>query len=233
MSSNDDPKAKDVTEDAHAASPAHPPSPKTSGGGAYIFLSFIVGLALSMVVGWAVFPKVLYSKKSQPIDFSHAMHLEEVDNGCESCHFFREDGTFSGVPKLEQCVDCHEEVMTGGENETLFVEQYVAKDREVPWLVYSRQPDCVFFSHAAHIYGAKLECGTCHGDIGTSDSLKPYEENRITGYSRDIWGHSIAGFKQNTWDRMKMDDCAECHETAGIHDSSVQTGRDACFVCHK
>jgi hypothetical protein len=41
-----------------------------------------------MVVGWAVFPKVLYSKKSQPIDFSHAMHLEEVDNGCESCHFF-------------------------------------------------------------------------------------------------------------------------------------------------
>ena len=56
----------------------------------------------------------------------------------------------------------------------------------MPWLVYARQPDCVFFSHAAHIYGAEMECRTCHGDIGTSESLKPYEENRITGYSRDI-----------------------------------------------
>jgi hypothetical protein len=123
--------------------------------------------------------------------------------------------------------------MGDSDNEAVFVEQYVAKEREVPWLVYSRQPDCVFFSHAAHVYGADLACETCHGSIGTSDSLKPYEENRITGYSRDIWGHSIGGFKHNTWDRMKMDDCAECHETAGIHDSSVQTGRDACFVCHK
>ncbi len=233
MSSNEEPKTTDVTEDAHGASPAHSPSPEKSGGGAYLFLSFIVGLALSMVVGWAVFPKVLYSKKSQPVDFSHKLHLEQVDNGCESCHFFREDGTFSGAPKLEQCIGCHEEVMGESENEAVFVEQYVAKEREVPWLVYARQPDCVFFSHAAHVYGAKLACETCHGNIGASDTLKPYEQNRITGYSRDIWGHSISGFKRNTWDRMKMDDCAECHETAGIHDSSVQTGRDACFVCHK
>ena len=233
MSSNEEPKTTDVTEDAHGASPAHSPSPEQSGGGAYLFLSFIVGLALSMVVGWAVFPKVLYSKKSQPVDFSHKLHLAEVDNGCESCHFFREDGTFSGAPKLEQCIGCHEEVLGESENEAVFVEQYVAKEREVPWLVYARQPDCVFFSHAAHVYGAKLACETCHGNIGESDTLKPYEQNRITGYSRDIWGHSISGFKHNTWDRMKMDDCAECHETAGIHDSSVQTGRDACFVCHK
>ena len=32
-----------------------------------------------------------------------------------------------------------------------------------------------------------------------------------------------------------MDDCAECHtkEAGIIHTSSVQTQRDACFVCHK
>jgi hypothetical protein len=233
MSSNEVHKPKDVIDDAHGASPAHPVPPNQSGGGALIFLFFIIGLALSMVVGWAVFPKVLYSKKNQPFDFNHQMHLEQVDNGCESCHFFREDGTFAGVPQLAQCTECHSEVLGESEDEAVFVEQYVYKDREVPWLVYSRQPDCVFFSHAAHIHGAELECATCHGDIGTSDSLKTYEANRITGYSRDIWGRSISGIKNNTWDRMKMDDCAECHESAGIHDSSVQTGRDACFVCHK
>ena len=100
--------------------------------------------------------------------------------------------------------------------------------------------------------------------MGESESLKDYEVNRITGYSRDIWGKNIGGFKKNTWDRMKMDDCAECHEkeTAGIERTdvktplgrlfdnliaisfpgmempankgdSVQTERDACFVCHK
>ena len=227
MSSNEDPKPNDVTEEAHS------PSSSGGGGGAYLLLFFLIGLALSMVVGWVLFPKVLYSKKNQPFDFNHKLHLEEVDDGCQSCHFFRADGTFSGSPRLAQCIDCHEEVIGESEDEAIFVEQYVQKDREVPWLVYARQPDCVFFSHAAHVKGANMDCVTCHGHIGTSESLKPYEENRITGYSRDIWGHNIAGIKHNTWDRMKMDDCAECHAEAGGHETSVQTRKDACFVCHK
>ena len=227
MSSNSDLGTK-------GAGPDIPPDKKPSGSGSYILLSFIVGLALSMVVGWVVFPKLLYTQKNQPFDFSHKRHLELVDSGCQSCHFFRADGTFSGVPKLEQCLGCHEEQQGQSKDEALFIAQYVSQGREVPWRVYARQPDCVFFSHAAHIYGAKLDCVACHGPIGTSDSLKPYEVNRITGYSRDIWGSNIAGFKQHSWDRMKMDDCAECHKQSSlIHDSSVQTTRDACFVCHK
>ncbi len=232
-------------------------------GGATILLFFILGFAGSLVLGWIIFPQLLYSTKPQPFNFNHALHNKEVGD-CESCHFFREDGTFSGVPTLAQCTDCHQEVMGETEDEKIFVEQYVAKEREVPWYIYSRQPDCVFFSHAAHVATAKMACETCHGDVGTSTSLKPYQENRITGYSRDIWGHNIAGFKTHTYDRMKMDDCAECHEKAigtepqteapgvvGRHfrqeivpalypldrqaaaGSSVQTRRDACFVCHK
>jgi hypothetical protein len=232
-------------------------------GGATILLFFILGFAASLVIGWGVFPKLLYSTKPQPFNFNHALHNVEVGD-CESCHYFREDGTFSGVPTLAQCTDCHAEVLGESEDEAIFVEQYVRKEREVPWHVYSRQPDCVFFSHAAHVIKARMACETCHGDVGTSTRLKPYQENRITGYSRNIWGYSIAGFKSNSYDRMKMDDCAECHEQAvGSVDrapapgvvgrffrqevvpaiypldrqaaagSSVQTQHDACFVCHK
>jgi hypothetical protein len=235
-----------------------------NGAGGPVILFFIVGLFASLIVGWIIFPKLLYSKKRQPIDFNHRLHIAEVEDECESCHFFREDGTYSGVPKLEQCIDCHEEIQGDNPDEIKFVEEYVSKGREVPWLVNSRQPDNVFFSHAAHVKVAEMECVTCHGPIGESESLKVYEYNRITGYSRDIWGKSIGGFKKNTWDRMKMDDCAECHEkdTAGIERTdvktplgrlfdnliaisfpgmempsnkgdSVQTERDACFVCHK
>lgn len=206
----------------------------TDGAGGFIILFFIIGFAASMVLGWVIFPKLLYSQKEQPLNFNHAVHVEEVDESCASCHYFREDGSFSGIPKIEQCVDCHEEPMGETEDEAVFVEQYVAKEREVPWLVYSRQPDCVFFSHAAHVIGAEMDCVTCHGHIGESEVSRPYEYNRITFYSRDIWGKNIAGFKKNSWDRMKMDDCAACHKEAGaIHDVSVQTQRGHCYVCHK
>jgi hypothetical protein len=227
MSGNADPKSKEIVDDAHDS------APPAKTGGSFILLFFLVGLAASLVIGWGVFPTLLYSKKTQPVDFNHKMHMAEVENGCQSCHFFRADGSFSGAPRLAQCVNCHSEMIGQSEQEAVFVKEYVAKGREVPWLIYARQPDCVFFSHAAHVHGAKMECTVCHGDIGGSESLRPYEENRITGYSRDIWGRNIAGIKRNTHDRMKMDDCAECHAGAGIHDSSVQTGRDACFVCHK
>jgi uncharacterized paraquat-inducible protein A len=43
----------------------------------------------------------------------------------------------------------------------------------------------------------------------------------------DIWGRNIAGYKKNTWDRMKMDDCADCHTQKG------KENNNACFVCHK
>ncbi len=208
-------------------------SKAVSDGGGFALLFFVVGLVASLIVGWVVFPKILYSQKRQPFDFNHKLHNELVDEGCESCHFFREDGSYAGVPKLAQCVDCHESVQGDTEDEAIFVNDYVTPGIEVPWLVYSKQPDCVFFSHAAHVKSAEMDCKTCHGDIGNSSTLKVYEENRITGYSRDIWGKNIAGFKKNTWDRMKMDDCSECHVKLGVHQNSVQTGKGACFVCHQ
>ncbi len=205
----------------------------TDGSSGFIVLFFIIGFVASLVIGWVVFPALLYSKKNQPIQFNHQVHMEVVDEGCESCHFFREDGSYAGIPTLAQCIDCHEEVQGESEDEARFVNEYVLQNREVPWLVYSKQPPCVYFSHVAHVKMGGMKCETCHGPVGESTSMRPYEENRITGYSRDIWGKNISGLKSNTWDRMKMDDCAECHVKNNVKQSSVQTGKGACFVCHK
>ncbi|MBU0995872.1 MAG: cytochrome C [Proteobacteria bacterium] len=215
MSASDD-NVKDVPSDNHEEGHGN-------GSIGFVILFFVVGLIGSLLTGWVLFPKLLYSQKEQPIDFNHQIHMDAVSDGCESCHFFREDGSFSGVPTIAQCIECHEEAQTEDPNEIKLVQEYIANGEEVPWLVYARQPDCVFFSHAAH---KEMDCTTCHGDIGHSENLKTYEENRLTGYSRDIWGHNIGGFKKNTWDRMKMDDCAECHER--------ETGsKGPCFQCHK
>ncbi|MFO8083295.1 MAG: menaquinone reductase multiheme cytochrome c subunit QrcA [Desulfobacterales bacterium] len=223
-------KAKEVSEET-AGKVGDTSSEQGNTG--IVFIFFVIGLVVSLLVGWIAFPKVLYSQKQQPFDFNHKSHMEMVDNGCQSCHFFREDGTYSGAPKLEQCIECHYYVQGGSEDETIFVEQYVANSIEVPWLIYSEQPDCVYFSHAAHVISAEMDCRTCHGDIGESTSLPVYEYNVLTGYSRNIWGKNIAGFKKNTWDRMKMDDCSECHQKTNVNQNSVQTEKGPCFVCHK
>lgn len=194
------------------------------GLGLFVIL-FVAGFVIGFVVlGMVAFPKLLYSKKEQPFNFDHQLHVGEAGD-CDACHSIREDGSFTGIPKLDTCLECHaDEPLGETEDEAVFVETYVVKEKEVPWLVYSRQPDCVFFSHAAHV--GNTDCVVCHGHIGESTSSRPYEENRITGYSRDIWGKNIFGIKKHSWDRMKMDDCANCHKK--------ETGHQGyCFQCHK
>lgn len=201
---------------------------------------FMVGFVGALIVGWLIFPMALYSKHIQPMNFNHALHMDpervsgiEGDTEterCLHCHEFREDGTFAGIPRLSKCTECHEDPNSPlGETpeEKEFLAKYVANNQEVPWYSYYRQPDCVYFSHIAHVKMANMECKTCHGDHGNKKVLPAYQKNRITGYSRNIWGYRISGIKKNTWDRMKMDDCAECHKKTG-HENN-----NSCFVCHK
>ncbi|MGB9499891.1 MAG: menaquinone reductase multiheme cytochrome c subunit QrcA [Dissulfuribacterales bacterium] len=211
------------------AMPGANDTPAANSTGWIIFLFFTIGFVGSLLAGWILFPELLYSKKNQPIDFNHAVHLDEVDDGCESCHYFREDGSFAGMPGLDSCIDCHEEAQTDDPEEIKFVDKYVTRGIEVPWLNHSKQPDCVFFSHAAHVIGANMSCESCHGDIGQSEHTRVYEENKLSGYSRDIWGHNIARLgkhKHGDPAPMKMNDCAKCHKEETGH-------KGACFQCHK
>lgn len=209
--------------------PAEPENTRQDNAPWIIGFFFAVGLVGSLIVGWIVFPELLYSKKHQPINFNHAVHMDQVSDGCASCHYFRDDGSFSGLPDNSSCIDCHQVAMGISEDEEKYVAEYVDQNREVPWLSYARQPDCVFFSHAAHVTGAGMDCRECHGNVGESTQPRVYQENRLTGYSRDIWGYSIsrlgkpADHEPRT---MKMNDCARCHETETGH-------KGACFQCHK
>jgi hypothetical protein len=190
------------------------------------FLMFFAGIGLMLCVGWLALPLALYKSVDQPVQFSHRLHTgESVGLTCENCHSFREDGSFTGTPSLEQCANCHATQLGSSDEEKKLVDLYVTPQREIPWLVYARQPDNVFFSHIHHVNGAGLACDRCHGPHGTTDHLRPLQVNRISGYSRDIWGASLAGFHTESWEGMKMDDCIRCHDRNGRTDS--------CIDCHK
>ena len=187
---------------------------------------FVVGFVVALFIGWVVFPPLLYSKKTQPVAFSHERHGKGQGLTCESCHAFREDGSFSGIPKTDSCYDCHNEMANSEDpREIRFIEDYLIPEKEIQWYVYSKQPVCVYFSHAPHVKLAKMDCITCHGPKVDERNPPVYEENRLTGYSRDIWGRNMFPWKSHPWDRMKMTDCSDCHEKNGAS--------NACFVCHK
>lgn len=170
-------------------------------------ISFLAGLVLALGLGWGVFPSLLYSKKTQPLNFPHSSHTDLL---CEDCHYTREDGTYSGIPGIDNCIQCHEAPMTESEDERVLVEDYIEQGREIPWLVYAWQPDNVYFSHAAHTESQGLECVRCHRDVMKDETLPVYKENRLTGYSKST---------------MKMVECEKCHAERGAS--------NACQVCHK
>ena len=181
-------------------------------------LLFLAGLAAALGAGWAGFPYAIYSSRPQPVDFSHKIHTEKAGAKCEDCHAFRADGTFAGTPTLDKCSGCHAAPMGSTPAEKDFIDRYVTPQREPEWLSYARQPENVFFSHAAHVKPGNLKCETCHGALGESDRLPRFQRDRISGYSRDIWGN--AGRPG-----MTMDDCIRCHRQ--------QDRRDSCLDCHK
>ena len=129
---------------------------------------------------------------------------------CEDCHYFRDDGTYAGKPQLAACVECHEEPQGETESEAMLVSEFVEPEKEIPWISYSRQPDNVFFSHAAHVKMAEMECTDCHRDVEQETEAPPVKINRLTGYPNEI---------------MKMYVCEDCHAREHVSNS--------CDVCHK
>ncbi len=188
-------------------------------------LLFAGGVLASLGLGWIAFPHAIYTSRQQPVEFSHKIHTGSAGMQCEDCHALREDGSYVGIPPLEQCAGCHTEPTGQTAAEKNFIEKYVTPNREPPWLVNARQPENVWFSHTPHVRLAKLTCARCHGDQGTLDKPRVYQEDRISGYSRDIWGKPVANVKGPTQTGMKMDDCIECHRAAGLEHS--------CLDCHK
>ncbi len=178
----------------------------SSGNKALGMVFFLLGFIGALVVGWVVFPNLLYSQKAQPLNFNHVAHNSE---DCESCHTLLADGTYGGIPKLERCKECHESAQGSSEAEAKLISDYIEKNKEVPWKVYAWQPDNVYFSHAPH-KGQGLECTRCHRDVSKEEKLPTYRENLITGYSKNT---------------MKMTECEECHAQKGTSNS--------CEICHK
>lgn len=188
--------------------------------------SFALGLILALAGGWVVLPQAFYQSRPQPLQFSHRAHgADGAGMACEDCHGFNADGRFAGIPGVGRCAECHAEPIGTTAAEKALVDEYVTPGRPIPWRVYSRQPDNVYFSHVPHVKVARMECADCHGPHGASEQLRPWRVNRVSGYSRDLSARMLNGVSRERAWGLRMDDCCRCHRERGA--------TEACLDCHK
>ena len=113
---------------------------------------------------------------TQPIEFPHYIHVQQMGIDCLYCHTYARRSAVSGIPRLDKCVGCHNaipEVRDKPRIKTLF--EYWDKKQAIPWKKVHDLPDFVRFNHERHIQRFIFDqgrptrevCGYCHGDVGT------------------------------------------------------------------
>ncbi|MEW6376976.1 MAG: cytochrome c3 family protein [Thermodesulfobacteriota bacterium] len=147
---------------------------------------FFIGLVIGAVVLLLLISSGLTSKTEQPISFNHKKHMEQGLE-CNTCHPYFKEQTFSGMPTVATCLECHKDPITKGAEEEK-IRQFHQTGKEIPWKRLYEQPDDVFFSHRRHVALGKIGCQTCHGDVGQSE--KP---------------------PSKPWMKMTMKWCMDCH----------------------
>ncbi len=161
---------------------------------------FLLGLAIGFLLLFLFISLSGGFGNVQPIAFNHKKHAEQGLQ-CDTCHKYYKTQTFSGIPDLAVCLECHKDPVTQSPEEEK-IRQFAKKGEPIPWRQIHREPDHVFYSHRRHVVLGKIECQVCHGEIGQSESppTKPFV-------------------------RMTMDWCMACHSKRGVTNDCV-----ACHV---
>jgi len=108
----------------------------------------------------------------RPFGFNHRVHVEEEGLECQDCHMGADSADEPGMPRLGQCMLCHEDIDAEKPEErrveTLFVDGDLAAGAK------GALSDEVVFSHLEHAQRAD-DCTDCHASVATSESRDEIE----------------------------------------------------------
>jgi hypothetical protein len=105
---------------------------------------------------------------SQPLAFSHRLHVRERSIPCLQCHTYARRGPVAGIPSVQRCAQCHLTIAKA-RPEIVKLLKYWEDKEPIPWLRVHNLPDYVRFTHKRHVL-AGLTCQTCHGDVAGMDA---------------------------------------------------------------
>jgi hypothetical protein len=104
---------------------------------------------------------------TQPVPYSHALHVGQLGLDCRYCHTGVESAAHASIPPTQTCMNCHAKVRA--ESEKLIpVRESNATGMPVPWIRVHDLPDYVYFDHSAHVRRG-VGCVSCHGRVDTME----------------------------------------------------------------
>lgn len=104
-----------------------------------------------------------YRTFTQPVPFSHPLHVNGLRIDCQYCHAGAMRAAFAGLPPTQACVPCHWDGMLQT-SAFAAVRQSLSSGTPIPWRRVNSLPGFVFFNHAVHTRSG-VTCGRCHGPV--------------------------------------------------------------------
>ena len=189
----------------------------------------------------------------QPIHYSHKIHSGANQIDCQYCHSSVRKSKHSGIPSLNVCMNCHQNIAEYNGEEDLekgytkdfytaeikklykavgWDEQsrtYTGETEPVKWVRIHNLPDFVYFNHSQHVNVAGIECQTCHGPIEEMEIV--YQHSSLTmGWCINCHRESDVKVKDNEY-YTKIHE--ELSKKYGVEKLTVaQMGGLECGKCH-
>ncbi|MDG1136227.1 MAG: cytochrome c3 family protein [Bacteroidales bacterium] len=144
------------------------------------WIHYIIMLVSVVVISEIVFVEATslgrqqYYQPDQPVWFSHKIHAGQNQIDCRYCHFTVDRSMSAGIPTVETCLNCHNQVKEGsitGKKEIEKIYASIENNKPIEWVKVYNLPDHVYFNHAQHVNVGKLECAQCHGEVEKMDEI--------------------------------------------------------------
>ena len=189
----------------------------------------------------------------QPIHYSHKIHAGANQIECQYCHSSARISKHSGIPSLNVCMNCHENIAdyngeedlekgytkdfytneikklykaVGWDEET---QSYTGDTEPVKWVGIHNLPDFVYFNHSQHVSVAGIDCQKCHGPVEEMEILYQYSPLTM-GWCIDCHRESNIKVKDNEY-YTKIHE--ELSKKYGVEELSIaQMGGLECGKCH-
>jgi len=189
----------------------------------------------------------------QPIHYSHKIHAGANQIECQYCHSSARKSKHSGIPSLNVCMNCHENIAdyngeedlekgytkdfytneikklykaVGWDEET---QSYTGDTEPVKWVRIHNLPDFVYFNHAQHVSVAGIDCQKCHGPVEEMEILYQYSPLTM-GWCINCHRDSNIKVKDNEY-YTKIHE--ELSKKYGVEELSIaQMGGLECGKCH-
>ena len=170
-----------------------------------VFLSVVLLLLSSAYFAYGYFMQVGVDQgymPVQPIHYSHKIHAGANQIECKYCHSSARVSKHSGIPSLNVCMNCHqniaeyngEEDLENGYTKDFYTKEikklyaavgwdeenqrYTGETQPVKWVRIHNLPDFVYFNHAQHVEVGEIACQKCHGPVEEMEIM--YQDSPLT-----------------------------------------------------